>query len=911
MGWTDLILRLRALLTHNRAEGELDEELRFHMEMESRKHQAAGLSDDEARRSARVRFGGVDQVREECRDVRGLSFLENLARDLRYGARVLRKTPGFAIIAVLSLAIGIGANTAVFSLLDAVLLRMLPVRNPQQLVVAKWGTHAEIDVNAAWATNDFADGVSTHNVFSWAVFSAIRQRGRPLNDVFGFSPLGSVSVVANGQPLPTGAMVVSGNYFTSLGVQTVIGRPITDDDDAAGGLPSAVITYRLWDRVFARDPSAIGKTLFINRLPTTIVGVTRKEFFGVSAGGFIGTPHVDIMLPIRFRDRMQTAGQQPVAWFLDDMCWIQVMGRLNPGSETAAKSELAALVKANLPDKAGSQLGTEALHVFLDPGGQGLDSLRLAYKKPLLILFAVVGLTLLMACTNLAGLLMARATARQREILLRLAVGASRGRLLRQLLAEGAVLSGAGAIAALAFAWWGVRVLLALAASRSAPIPPVSPDARVFAFTAAVSLAATFLFALAPALRATRVDVASGLKRDTTPALRGFGTGRVLVALQVAIALVLLVGAALFTRSLSKLQSLPLGFNPHKLALFDIAPGENGYDEVRGNQLYERVRERLNRSPGVVRASLSANRLMSGWVSNGPILPDGASDGKSVQAYWNLVGPDFFDVMRIPVTVGRGIEARDIRPTPRVAVMNESLARQCFGADSPVGRRFHWSWKKDWDVEVIGVVKDAKFDRLRGEAPPTFYIPYAQSTFGFQPQMSFAVRTAGDTTTATDAIRRAVADVDRALPVINFNTQEMQIDNSLAQEHAFATLVSLFSAITLALACVGLYGSVAYMVTRRTRELGVRMALGANRFAVLRMLLGQVAITVGVGLAMGLPATWMLTRVIESQLYGIKPHDPISMGVASLAVLVVAMIAALLPARRALRIDPLRALRYE
>ena len=727
MGWTDLILRLRALVRHGRVEGELDEELRFHMEMEARKSRAMGMTGEDARRSARVHFGGVEQVREECRDVRGLTVLENLARDIRYGVRVLLKTPAFTAIAVLSLGIGIGANTAVFSLVDTVMLRMLPVRNPEQLVVAKWGASKGLDLNAYWATGG-GDGRGswTENVFSWAAFSEMRGRSRAVSDVMGFSPLGSVSVGANGQALPTGAMVISGNYFQALGVRTVFGRPILDDDDNANGLPSAVITYRFWDRVFARDMSAIGKTLYINGQPCIVVGIAPKEFFGVSAGGFMGTPQVDIMLPLRFRDRMQVAGQKRVAWFLDDMLWIQAMGRLKPGSETAARSELAAIVKANLPESARSALGSESPRVYLDPGGQGLDGLRRAFRQPLLILMAVVGLTLLMACANLAGLLLARAAARQKEIMLRLAVGASRGRLVRQLLVEGAVLSAAGTAAALAFAWWGVRALLAMAASRSAPIPvEVSPDARVFAFTAAVSLATTFLFALAPALRATRVDVASGLKQDVAaaPAIRSFGMGSVLVAVQVAVALVLLAGATLFTRSLANLRSLPLGFNPRNVVVFNLDPGENGYDGVRGNQLYTRVRERLNQTRGVTRASLSANRLISGWVSNGPILPDGNLDRNGVESDYNLVGPDFFEVMGIPVILGRGIEPRDMTSTPRIAVMNEALARQCFGGESPVGRRFRWSWKKEWDVEVIGVVKDAKFDRLRGDAPPRSTCP--------------------------------------------------------------------------------------------------------------------------------------------------------------------------------------------
>ena len=914
MGWTDLFLRLRAFVRPRSAEGELDEELRFHMEMEARKERANGLTDQEARRSARDRFGGVEQVREECRDARGLTLLENLVRDIRYGARLLRKTPAFTAIAVLSLAIGIGANTAVFSLLDTVLLRMLPVRNPEQLVVARWGAHADLSLNATWATGgDDGHGGWTRNVFSWAIFSEMRTRSRTLRELMGFSPLGPVNVAVNGQALSTGAMVVSGNYFRALGVGTVIGRPITDDGDTADGLPSAVISYRFWERTFGPDPSAIGKTLYVNGQPCIVIGVTPKAFFGVSAGGFMQTPNLDIMLPIRLRDRVEGSGHKLTAWFGDDLFWVQVMGRLNSGGEAAAKSELAAVVLANLPDTPKKELGTEVPRVYLDPGAQGLDSLRRVYHQPLLILMAVVGLTLLMACANLAGLLLARATARQREIMLRLAVGASRGRLVRQLLSEGAVLSVIGAVAGLAFAWWGVRALQALVASGSAPIPvDVAPDARVFGFTAAVSLATTFLFALAPALRATRVDVARGLKEDAAaaPGTHRFVAGRVLLAVQVAVALVLLAGATLFTRSLANLRALPLGFNPHNVTLFDVAPGKNGYDEVRGNQLYARLWERLRQMRGVTAVSLSTGRLLSGYVSNGPILIEGGPKER-VDSTMNYVGADFFPVVGIPIVLGRGIESRDITTVPRVAVINETLAHHAFGSGSPLGRRFLWSFKDDQEVEVIGVAKDAKYDHVRGDAPATIYVPYTQSPWGWPQGMTFEVRSAGNIAEVTAGIRRAIAEIDRMLPVTNLKTQEAQIDDSLAQEHLFATLVSLFSAITLALACVGLYGSVAYSVTRRTRELGVRMALGANRVTVLRMLLGQVAVTVCAGLAIGLPATWMLTRIIESQLYGIKPQDPISMAMASVGVVGVAMAAALLPARRALRIDPVRALRYE
>ncbi|HUB77585.1 MAG TPA: ABC transporter permease [Bryobacteraceae bacterium] len=913
MGWTDFVLRLRALVRHGRAESELDEELRFHMEMEARKAQAGGLSQDEARRNARVQFGGVDQVREDCRDARGLTFLENLARDLRFGARVLRKTPGFTAIAVLSLAIGIGANTAVFTLLDTVLLRMLPVRNPEQLVVARWGTHADLDISATWATGGQADGIQTRNVFSWPIFLQMRAHSHELFDVMGFSPLGPVNVAVNGQALQAGAMVVSGNYFQALGVGTILGRAISDDADTTDGLPSAVISYRFWERTFGLDPGAVGKTLYLNGQPCVVIGVTPKSFFGVSAGGFMRTPNLDLVLPVRWRDRLEGFGGLPVSWFGGEMFWIQTMGRLHAGREAAARAELAALFAANLEPDDKRELGSEVPRVFLDSGSQGLEALRRTYHKPLWILMAVVGLTLLMACANLGGLLLARAGARQKEIMLRLAVGASRGRLVRQLLVEGALLSLAGMAAGLAMAWWGVRALQALVASGASPIPiEVAPDTRVLGFTAAVSAIATFLFALAPALRATRVDVGSGLKEDApvSPGPRRMGTGRVLLALQVAVALVLLAGATLFTRSLLKLRSLPLGFDPHQVTLFNVAPGKNGYDAVRGNQLYARLWERLRQIRGVTSVSLSTSRLLGGYVSNGGILVDSRSKTPAPSDF-NFVGADFLKTMGIPVVLGRGIEERDIASASQVAVINEMLARSAFGEGSPVGRRFRWEFGKAADIEVIGVAKDAKYARLRGDNPPTLYVPYTQRPFGWPPEVTFEVRSAAGKAETTAGIRRAVSEIDRMLPITNLETQEAQIDDSLAQEHLFATLVSLFSGITLALACVGLYGSVAYAVTRRTRELGVRMALGANRTAVFRMLLAQVAITVAAGLAVGLPATWMLTRIVESQLYGISAHDPASIAMACAGVALVAMFAALLPARRAMRIDPVRALRYE
>lgn len=916
MGWYDLLLRLRALAHRQGAESDLDEELRFHLEMEARKNQTAGMRESEARRTAGVRFGGVEQVREQCRDVRGMVFLESLFRDLRWGARILRKTPVFTAVAVASLAIGIGANTAVFSLLDTVLLRALPVRNPEQLVVVRWGAHAPLDLSSTWATGgDDGHGGWTRNVLSWPIFTQMRAHSRTVKEVMGFSPLGPVNVAANGQALATGAMVASGNYFQALGVSAIMGRTFTQDDENAGGLPPAVVSYRFWERAFGLDPAAIGKTVYVNGQPCALIGVTPNEFFGVSAGGFMRTPEVDITLPIRWRERLEGTGQQQINWFGDDLFWVQVMGRLPvTGAEAAARSEWSAMIAINLTERLRRQLGTETPHVYLDPGNQGLNSLRRTYRQPLLILMAVVGMTLLMACANLAGLLLARATARQREIMVRLAVGASRGRLVRQLLVEGVVLSAIGAMVGMGLAWWGVRALVALVSTGSAPIPvTVSPDVRVLGFTVVVSLLTTFLFALAPAVRATRVDVAGALREEgsVTQGIRRLGTGRVLLALQVAIGLVLLAGATLFTRSLANVRSLPLGFNPHHLVLFDLAPGKNGYDEARGNQLYATVLERVKETPGVIGATLSMQRLIGGYTSNGAILVASAERRRSVDSRFNFVGPDFFAVMQMPVVLGRGIELRDLASARRVAVINEKLAQR-FGEGSPIGKTFRWpSRRAPWDVEVIGVVKDARYERLRGEIGETAYMPYSQTPWGWPQEMTFEVRIAGDPSAAIAGMLRAVAGVDRMLPLTQVKTQDAQIDDSLAQERLFASLVSLFSGIALVLACVGLYGSVAYNVAHRTRELGVRMALGAGQAAVMQMLLRQVAVTIAAGLALGLPATWALTRVIESQLYGIRPHDLPSLLIASAGVTAVALIAAFLPAHRALRIDPVRALRYE
>jgi predicted permease len=902
MGWTDLWLRLRALASRRRAERDLDEELSFHLEMEARKASLAGESEEQARRRARVNFGGAAQVREQCRDVRGLGLLESVARDLRYGFRGLLRTPAFTAVAVLSLAFGIGATTAIFSVADAALWRMLPVRNPRELALAKCGLK---DGSNLSTTMSRSDGDFT-NVFSWRAFLDIRSKSRKLSEAVGFNSLGVANAVANGEARLAGTLLVSGNYFASLGVAPLLGRPIVADDDTAGGAPAAVISYQFWERAFGRNPSVIGKTLYVNRSPCVVVGVTPREFIGTSFGGLSLSD--DITLPLGAIKAMNMRGRN--RWFEPDVLWIQVLGRLkDPADRAAAGAELSAIVDADLPPAPKGSRGT---HVIVEPGSKGTPYLREALHDPLLILFAVTGLTLLMACLNLAGMLLARAAARRREFCLRLALGAGRLRVMRQLLCEGALLALAGALAGLLLAWWGSQALLTAMASGSRQmLLTVRPDARVLGFTLAVTILSTLLFALVPALRATRVDLAQGMKEGAPSSRSGgrFGLTRALVAVQIAAALLLVSGAALFTRSLDKLRALPLGFDQRNVILFGVSPALNGYDEARGNELFARLRERLAAVPGVAGVSLSTASLISGSFGIGSFR----IEGETTEHYSdiNCVGPDFLETMRIPIAMGRGIEPRDLTSPQRVAVISETTARKYFGAGSPVGKRFHWMNKRDWDYQVIGVARDAKYSRLRGEFPVTVYLPYTQNPGGRPGQMLFAVRTAISPGAVAPAIRAVVREFDRMLPVVGLKTLEEQIDESLLQERLSAFLVSLFGVVTTALACIGLYGLVSYSVTSRTREIGLRMALGASRAGVLRMILKQVAVVTVVGLAMGIPAAFAVKRFIRSLLFGVEPADPASLAFACVAILAAALFAAYIPARRAMRVDPMQALRHE
>ena len=912
MGWNDLIMRLRTLLSRRRAERELDEELSFHLAMETEKNRARGVDPREAGRMARREFGGVEHFREECRDARGLSALENLVRDVRYGARVLGRTPVFTAVAMASLAIGIGANTAVFSLVDTVLLRSLPVQHAEELVVLGWSANNSLRINTTYSVSNGggARGRWHTNVFSWPMFESTRRSGI-LAETIGFSQLPRLNVMTNGESRVTGGMAVTGNYFSGLGVRMALGRPLMADDDSEGGTTAAVISYRLWERAFGLDPAAVGRTMYINRKPYTVVGVTAREFYGISVTGLFLAPEIDVTLPIQLKEQIDGAPDRGNEWRSADLCWVQMMGRLKPGSGAGSvAAQLSPLVLANLPEAAARDLRGEAPKVDAEPGSHGLEYGRTRFRDPLKVLAGVVSLALLMACANLAGLLLARAAARRQEITIRLAVGAGRWRLVRQLLVESALLSAGGAAAGLLLGHWGLRALLAVARAGRFALPvDIHLDLRVLGFAAAVSILTTVLFGLAPALRATRVDLAHGLKEDARlRTTKGHpGGAQILVALQIAAALLLTVGATLAVRSLANLRAIPLGFNATRVVTFGLDAGRNGYDAARSTALYSRLLEELNRTPGVVAASASTETPMSGLSSSITISVDGVKRGSPKL---NAVSERFLELLQIPLAAGRGLETRD-RNGAHVAVINESAARQYFGGGPAIGRSFRFDRKGSWDVQVVGVVKDAKYDKVRDEAPATIYIPWTQAPWGVATKLDFEVRTAGDPNTVMAEIRRLLRDTDRMLPVMNIRQMAQLIDDALEQERLLAWLVGLFGAITLVLACVGLYGMVAYSVTGRTREIGLRMALGAGRTAVLGMILRQVLVTAGGGIAIGLPAALVATRVVQTLLYGVKASDSMSFVAAAVMVLAVAVLAVAVPARRAMAIDPVRALRYE
>jgi len=830
-------------------------------------------------------------------------------QDIRYGIRMLLKKPGFTAVAVLSLALGIGANTAIFSLLDAVLIKTLPVERPEQLVLFGKG-------ESMGMTTGFPDGST--DLYSYPFYRQVQQQR---TDVFsGVASLLSMPwnvhgfVNSGGDIEQLQVQLVSGSYFPVLGVNAGLGRVLTEaDDQNVGAHPVAVVSYAWWQQRLGGNPSAVGQTITIDDTAYSIVGVAPRDFFGTTVGS---AP--DLWIPLAMEKQMP-----PAHWdgrtgenFQD----LFLIGRLKPGvTAQQANAAVNLLFKQSLQARAGAQPTAqrlkelEAANVELTPVSRGLSGLREQFSLSLRVLMGVVALVLLIASANVANLLLAHGAARSREFAVRLAVGAGRMRLARQLLTESALLALVGGVIGVGLSWWGVRLLLVMASDGPEAVPvDAAPNLRVLGFTIGVSALCALVFGTAPALRATRVEPNVSLKGGKTlNALRN-PLGKAFVVAQVALSLLLLVGAGLFVRTLVNLQNIPSGFKQENAMLFMVDTSATGMksDDPKLPPLLSEVEQKVKQVPGVQAASFAFIVFNQGfWTGAAYTREDNIPEGQNRSLRNNIVGADFFAAMGIPFVQGRGFGPQDIKSSQKVAVVTESMAQKFFPTGNPIGKRFGIEGRQSTEtIEVIGVVKDAKYGNLKEQFRPMAFYPYTQvpDVLG-----NFVVRFSGPSSTVVPQVRETIKQINRNLPVDDVVSLSDHIGRSLVQQKLVARLASFFGLLALLLACVGLYGVMSYGVARRTNEIGIRMALGAQNLSVLWLVLREALVLVVIGLVVGVLASLALTKTAASLLYELKPNDPLTIAMATIVLMMVALVAGYLPARRAARVDPMIALRDE
>ena len=833
----------------------------------------------------------------------------NLGQDLRFALRTFKKSPVFVGVAVLSLALGIGANTAIFTLVDQLLLRLLPVKDPQQLVML-WGRGPHYGSN------------NGRYKLSYPMYEDFRDHNQVFSGMFCRWDT-SLSVSDGGKTERVDGELVSGTYFQVLGVGAALGRVlIPDDDKVPGGHPIAVISYRYWQDRFGGSHDVIGKKLLVNGYPFTVVGVSRAGFDGTDPGS---SPQIRI--PIMMEAQISPQFAEFYSLKSRRGRWVNVYGRLKPGlTMVQAKASLQPyfhqILEMEVQQKEFAQAAAETKQRFLTmfiellPGSKGDSGLRRQFASPLLVLTALVGLVLLIACANVANLQVARATARQKEVAVRLALGASRSRIISQLLVESLALALAGGAVGLMVAVWMDRALLRFLPAGDSPLTlSTTPDWRILLFNVGLTLLTGVIFGLAPALQATRPNMAGTLKDQVGSIAGGTSVGlrKILVAAQVSLSLLLLIGAGLFIRSLSNLKDLDPGFRTGNLIGFAIDPPMNGYKPERSLDFYRRLRESLDVLPGVQSASLAVMPVLAGWEWDSSMAVEGYQHkpSEAPDPHMQFVSPDYFKTMDVPILLGRDFRMTDCRGAPKVCIVNEKFARRFFKEGLAVGKHIGMGGDPGTklDIEIVGVVRDTKYESMRDEVPQEVYRPYHQMEFVIG--MFAYVRTARRPEQAFANIRRVVNGLDPDLPIFQMKTIETQMEESLITERLVATLSSGFGVLATLLAAIGLYGVMAYIVAQRTREIGVRIALGASGRDVIFLVMRDVILLTGIGIVVGLPAAALLTRLVTSQLYGIQPNDVRTIVAATMGIALVALLAGYLPAQRAMRVDPVRALRWE
>lgn len=938
-----MLRKLRGMIAGNRKqENDAADELQFHLEKEIEQNMAAGMPREEARRRALISFGGVEQTREALREVHRGRVFEALRQDLRYGWRMLRKTPGFTAIAVITLALGIGANTAIFSLIDAIIFRSMPIQDPQSLMVFQWQSHkgpGNMSYRNFGDCDESHDSANAHGCsLSLPFFKQVQSESGVFSHIAAYTAFGQLDMSGNGPARIVKGEFVTGDYFPTLGVGAHIGRLINAADDGAGAQPVAVLNYGFWQTEFGGSNDAIGKTIRLNGVPFQIIGVTEPRFDALTLSN-----KYDVILPMVQRPvvvpNWKARDDQADHW------WLLIIGRLKPGIPVTQAEAGASLIFRNSIDSVGKPLFKPDSNprIKLAEATQVLGGNQKQTLQPLYVMMLCVGAVLLIACANVAGLLLARSAARGREIAVRLAMGAKRSRIVLQFLTESVMLAFAGGALGLLVALWGARALMAMV-SAGTPNPPIfSPqvDWRVLSFTAGISLLTGILFGLAPALRGSDLSLTSSLKSIEGGSLaashgkpRRLTAGGALVTVQMALAILVLVTAGLLMRTLNNLKNLNPGFETRNVLLFGIDPRLAGYKGPQIDSLFVELQDKFSALPGVTSATYSWYPFLFGGLWNTgfhkPGTPpptkeereSGAAEKNEVLSDVYPVGPKFFSTWGIPVQSGRDFTPADYvvaasnegdkpssNPTP--VIVNQEFARQYFPGKNPLGQIFAEQEPtgigdaKSLGYVIVGVVANSKYNSLRREISPCFYQPNIGG------QAYFELRTATDPLSLVPTVKNIVDQQSHELAVFRISTESEAIDRQVFTERMTARLSSLFGLLALLLACLGLYGLLSYEVTRRTREIGIRMAVGARQHNVIRLVLGKALWLIVAGAIVGIGAALLVTRLLTSFLYGVSAGDPVTLAAVAVLLAVVALAACYIPARRATRVDPLVALRYE